>query len=831
MKTQLLVAVLLSACTVGAAVADDMKASIVKRPGPGGNELYPGNREPLQPSPLIKLPVGAIRPEGWIRRQLELEAEGFTGHLDELSRFLKKEDNAWLSPKGEGHSPWEELPYWLKGFIDLGYVLGDQRIIKEAQTWIEAAIASQREDGWFGPRANLNANKGGKPDLWPNMLMLNALQSYYEHSQDKRVLELMTRYFRWELAVPDEDFLPPFWQQQRAGDNMASVYWLYNRTGEKFLLDLATKIQRNMAPWSTEIASWHGVNICQCFRSPTIYWMQSADPEHRGCAERNYQTVMGLYGQVPGGMFGADENCRPGFGGARQAAESCSMAELMLSFEMLTAITGDALWADRCEQVALNSFPACMTADLKALRYLTAPNTVLSDRKNKSPGLQNGGPMLLYDPHLHRCCQHNIAHAWPRFAQHLWMAGDGLAAVLYGPCRVKAKVGDGTEVTITEATKYPFDETVEITLSTPKPVAFPLYLRVPGWCDAPAVKINGQPVRKGVRTLFSDAKNSSDPFFRPPCFLRIDRTWNDGDKLTLTLPMKVVLTKWEKNRDSVSVSRGPLDYSLAIGEKVVRVGGTDKWPALEVHPTTPWNYGLVLDEKDPAASMEVVKKDWDGSGQPFTVEAAPVQLKAKAKKIPAWKMDYLGLVGPLCPSPVRCDEPAETVTLVPMGCARLRIAAFPIIGAGPDARDWVEPTTTMPHKASHCFEGDTLAALSDGREPRNSNDHGIPRFTWWPRKGTSEWVTYELKKPREVSQVDVYWFDDTGHGHCRVPKSWKLECRDGDGWKPVSTKDDYGTEPDKLNRVTFAPVSTGELRITVELKPEFSGGMLEWRVK
>ena len=189
-------------------------------------------------------PIGSIKPRGWLRKQLELEADGFFGHLPELSRFLIKEGNPWLSPDGEGEKFWEEVPYWLKGYGDLAYTLGDQKLIDEAKVWINGVIGTQREDGWFGPRANIKSprvHSTGKPDLWPNMAMLNALQSYHEYSGDERVIRLMTKYFAWQLAVPDEDFLPPLWQKQRAGDNLASVYWLYNRTGDKKLLDLATE--------------------------------------------------------------------------------------------------------------------------------------------------------------------------------------------------------------------------------------------------------------------------------------------------------------------------------------------------------------------------------------------------------------------------------------------------------------------------------------------------------------------------------------------------------------------------------------------------------------
>ena len=109
----------------------------------GRNDFYVSNREPLLPSPLIKLPIGTIRPKGWLRRQLILMAEGMTGHLPRLSKWCQFEGSAWASPDGQGAYGWEELPYWLKGFGDLGYVLGDERIIKEARKWIEAVLSSQ----------------------------------------------------------------------------------------------------------------------------------------------------------------------------------------------------------------------------------------------------------------------------------------------------------------------------------------------------------------------------------------------------------------------------------------------------------------------------------------------------------------------------------------------------------------------------------------------------------------------------------------------------------------------------------------------------------------
>ena len=661
-----------------------MQVRVVDRPPvERSNSFYVSNREPLAPSPFVKLPIGAIEPKGWLRHQLELEADGIVGHLQELSKWCKAEGNAWLSAEGEGHSGWEELPYWLKGFGDLGYVLNDERITKEAQVWIEGILSSQREDGWFGPRLNLT-KQGGKPDLWPNMIALNCLQSYYEYSGDERVLPFMTNYFRWQLSVPSEDFLPKSWQKRRAGDNLESVYWLYNRTGQRWLLDVAMKVHEHTDNWTDKIASWHGVNIAQCFRQPAIFYMQARDPKFVRAAERNYDTVMGLYGQVPGGMFGADENCREGYYGPRQAAETCSMVEFMHSFEMLTKITGNPMWADRCEYVAFNSFPASRPPDLKGLHYLTAPNMIQLDRHNKSPGVQNRGCMLAYSayPQTYRCCQHNVSHGWPYFAEELWLAtpDNGLCASIYSACEVQATVGDGTTVRIAETTDYPFRETVRLTISAPKQVRFPLYLRIPRWCADARIKVNTE---------------SIDGAFEPLSYAVIERTWADGDIVEIEFPARITVDVWEKNKNSVSVNRGPLTYSLVIGEKWVRYEGkdrkgknwvacddTNKWPAYEVYPTTAWNYGLVLDVAHPENSIEAVKEVGPIADQPFTRVTAPIELWAKASRIPEWMMDNLGLVGELPQSPVQSNEPTATVPLIPMGCARLRISAFPRVIGG-----------------------------------------------------------------------------------------------------------------------------------------------------
>jgi hypothetical protein len=353
------------------------------------------------------------------------------------------------------------------------------------------------------------------------------------------------------------------------------------------------------------------------------------------------------------------------------------MVEFMYSFEMLLRITGNPVWADRCEEVAFNSLPAAMTPDLKGLHYLTAPNQIQLDKENKHPMIDNSGNMFAYTPFEdYRCCQHNVAFGWPYYAEHLWLAtqDNGLAAVLYAASEVRAKVGsEGTAVKIIEETGYPFDENVEFKIVTRRSAKFPIYLRVPSWCNRPKLYINGKEVKV-------------DGGIPPLSFIKITREWSNNDVVILELPMDISIKIWEKNRNAVSVSRGPLTYSLKIGEKWVRYGGTDKWPAYEVFPTTPWNYALSVNMKSPTASFvfrqvkeKTLLRSENLDFQTFSLEHAPVELHAKGRRLPEWKMEPNGMIGELPESPVKSQEPLEDIVLIPMGCARLRVSAFPML--------------------------------------------------------------------------------------------------------------------------------------------------------
>ena len=530
------------------------------------------------------------------------------------------------------------------------------------------------------------------------------------------------------------------------------VFWTYNRTGDAFLLDLARKIHANSANYVDNLPSPHNVNLAQGFREPAVYSVLSGDAAHRQASYNVYNTIMSTYGQFPGGGFAGDENARPGFGDPRQGFETCGIVEFMASHEMLSRITGDPIWADRTEDLAFNSLPASLDPNRPGIHYITSANSIAQLNRTGSQGqFQNGFPMQAYMLGIdnYRCCPHNYGMGWPYYVEEMWAAtpDNGLVATLHGPSRVTAAVADGTAVTINAETAYPFTDTITFTVTTPKALAFPLYLRIPGWCACPSITVNGSAV----------------PASAGPAYARIDRTWTTGDRVVLRLPMQARTRTWSGNHNSVSVDFGALTFSLAITESWSRIGGTDAWPTTEVRPGSAWNYGL-------STLNFAVTTGLGNATDPFTPATAPIRITTGAQKIPAWKADTDQIVTPLQDSPTPSAEPVETVTLIPMGAARLRITSFPRIGAG---RPWIEAGVAFRIQNQHSGKVLGVDQMSQANSARvvQFGDTGTADHLWQIVDNGDGWVRIRNANSGKVLGVDlmstadsaqVVQFDDNG---------------------------------------------------------------------
>jgi DUF1680 family protein len=641
------------------------------------NDHYITNQSPLAVRPYTELPLGSIQPSGWLGHQLILMRDGMTGNLDELYEHVIGPRNGWLGGDGDG---WERGPYWLDGLLPLAYILKDEDLIQKTKPWIEWSLNNQQEDGYFGPipfdeppEEEKGIQRGRRRDWWPKMVMLKVLQQYYNATGDQRVIDLMTRYFRYQLKNLPESPLNhwSFWGNRRGGDNLLVVYWLYNITKESYLLDLSEIITEQTFNWTEHFLSGktrekfssHCVNLAQGIKQPVIYYQQHPEKKYIQSVKEGFADIKKFHGQAQG-MYGADEAMHGN--DPTRGSEFCSAIELMFSLENMVQITGDVQFADHLEKITFNALPTQTSDDFNTKQYFQSANQVQLTRVRKNFSVEHDGTDLCYGLLTgYPCCTCNLHQGWPKFVQNLWYAtaDNGLAALVYSASTVRAKVADGIEVTFVEETNYPFDESIRFTYNTDKDVTFPFHLRIPAWCEQASVSINGK--------LLEEYQGNQ--------VIKIERTWKKDDVVELVLPMTVSVSRWFER--SAAVEYGPLVFALRIGELWKWVENSDIYgDYYEVFPTNPWNYGIydqVLEDVE--KNIRVVKKN-KVELQPWNIANAPIEILTTGKRIPEWKL-YNDMPGPMPPSPQRHlrEQSTEEITLIPYGCTTLRITEFPVV--------------------------------------------------------------------------------------------------------------------------------------------------------
>lgn len=498
--------------------------------------------------------------------------------------------------------------------------------------------------------------------------------------------------------------------------------------------------------------------------------------------------LTGGIGARPGGeAFGADYELP----NKTAYLETCAAIANALWNHRMFLLHGDAQYVDVLERVIYNGFLSGVSLSGDRFFY---PNPLEADGKTRF----NHGSTERQAWFGCSCCPVNVVRFIPSIAGYIYATRQNEIFVnLYIGGQANINLGN-RQIKLTQQTRYPWDGNIRLTVDPQSAGEFVLNLRIPGWA-------RGQPMPGGLYS-YLDAKTEPPRLSingRPVSismnkgFARIQRKWKKGDQVELVLPMvpRRVVAREEVKDDQgrVAIERGPVVYCAEAvdngGHVLNMVLADDVQLKVEHHPEL---LGGVTVLKGIAAAATR-----DEQGMPILKPAA-------ITLIPYAVWDHRGA--------------GEMAVWLARSIEKAAIPPKPTVAS------------TAKLSASHAWQNDSLTALNDQVEPKNSIDHSIPRFTWWDHKGTTEWVQYDFDKPTRVSGVEVYWFDDTGRGQCRLPESWRVLYRAGDSWKAVDTNSPYEVRPNVFNKVSFSPIETTALRLEVKLKPGFSGGILEWRV-
>ncbi|KAL0490805.1 NAD(P)H-quinone oxidoreductase subunit H [Acrasis kona] len=629
------------------------------------------------------LRLGTINPEGWLKDQLFVQADGYSRRVDE--DWPDVAQSGWIGGMYEG---WERFPYYLDGFVGLAVQTKDKQLLEKLHKHVGYIVSHQDADGWLGPvegRGTMGKGLNPKYDPWPQFCILKSLIQYAEAFPENEKVTIAIgkslRKIEERLSVGLDPFI---WAKHRWQDAVVVIQWYFDHGhAEQWLLDLTTKLQSVGFDWiehyhnfkwtekvnmSSCFLPCHGVNSAQSVKTGLLLWRQTnkeLDADNPKEAIKNLERYHGM----PSGIFSSDE-LYAGLG-TRQGAELCTVVEYMYSLEVSAMISGTkygSLFGDVIERVAFNSLPATFDPAMNYHQYVQQTNQVTCKMSETTlfTNVGNRGNLYGKAPHF-GCCTANYHQGWPKFVQHLWMkqSESTFAAVLYAPSSFTFNIKD-QDVTFRTITNYPFLDgliTIQISNNGGPIIPITLLLRIPEWSSNANVTYNGQSVmvKSGTFHQVSVTSNST---------------------ITLNIPLQVRIQQ-HSYKNAISIHRGPLLFSLGLAYKLKKIenckhGECDDEFDFEVTPLDRWNYALKIDKTNPDNSVKFITKSIDKI--PFNHLSVPVLGIVKAKSVTTWTLDEkLQAAGEIPDSPVKSDEKEEELVLVPFGSTNARIAMFPTL--------------------------------------------------------------------------------------------------------------------------------------------------------
>ncbi len=601
-----------------------------------------------------------LKPSGWLLTQLKLQAKGLAGNLDKIWPDVR--DSRWT---GGNRKDWERVPYWLDGFIPLAYLLGNREMIDRANRYVNAIIDSQRPDGWLCPCED---EERRDYDLWPMFLICKVLTVYYDCSGDGRV-EAVIRKALLNL----KDHIRVSTLRNRAASRwfeaLIPIYWLFERSREEWLIDLAMTLYEQGIDYKKIFDNWrfeepkkewsyltHGINMAMALKSDALMTrILGGDPSRFA---REMVNLLTRYHGTAYGHFTGDA-CLAGTSPI-QGSELCSIVEAMYSYEQLLQISGSREWADKLEILAFNALPAAVSPDMWSHQCDQMTNQICctpipEDKVHFGTG--NGESHLFGLEPNSGCCTANFGQGWPKFALSTFLrTPSGIAAAVFAPSRLHTTV-NGVPVVCEIDTNYPFRNRITFTVEAQDNVTFDFLIRIPSFADE--VHINGE--------------NILITGYHTQGYHTLTRNWKGFHLIEMIIRTDPEIIARPNNM--VSIRRGPLLYALPVHEQWIKReyekdGVERKFPYCdyEITPTSRWNYGL--------CSTHFELEENDDYSAPFSPQNTPIALYTKIVEV-SWG-EQNGFCNPMPDSLEPISVPLRR-KLIPYGCTNLRMAELPFV--------------------------------------------------------------------------------------------------------------------------------------------------------
>ncbi len=617
-----------------------------------------------------KLKISEIQPQGWIREFLERQKSGLTGNIEVAGYPFNT--CLWACEKMKGSQaawwPYEQTAYYIDGVHRLGLLLNDQGLIEKANANTSYVINHLDSAGRFGTKLS------DRWWRWPYASFNRNFMVVFELTKDSSILKMLQKHY---LTFRAGDFADDL---ELA--NVEELCWLYGKTKDKRMIEMAEEAyrlfksdfnNRNRAGADIQFGAdvkpnHHVVVYLELVKIPAILYSYTGKKAYLSEALNGIHTAE-KYNMLISGLPSSTEH----FAGISEISgtETCNTAVLPYTYGYIMRISGEAGFGDKIEKEVFNAAIGAITKDFKSHQYFSAPNQVIATLNSNDFG-HNPGRMAYLPGHDVECCTGNVNRFMPYYVEQMWLSDKkaGLVASLFGPSSVEVKVGKKqVPITVTEATDYPFSETVAFKFQMKEDAEFPFYIRIPAWSSNTQIAVNGTVIKKKI---------PSGTFFK------LERKFSDKDEITLRIPMEVTVSRWPNN--GVGVERGPLVYSYPVESKdsIVKdyVKSTAAFPAIERRPNAAWNYALIVSngEKSPFELITTNQEGyfWD-SGK------SPLKIRVKAKKVKDWKLKIVEnpktkttyLTTPEFPKEIKTEDKTEYIDLVPYGSTLLRVSVFP----------------------------------------------------------------------------------------------------------------------------------------------------------